>query len=99
MTPRFERQITFASWLNQGILDPNHKLFRLAEVIDWEAIHDKVAPFYSNRGPKALPAADGRSALPQTYGRPLRRAVQRSGQRRFVLDALLRCRCGFSQWK
>jgi IS5 family transposase len=55
MTPRFERQITFGSWLNQGILDPKHKLFNLAEVIDWEAIHDKVAPFYSNRGRKALP--------------------------------------------
>jgi IS5 family transposase len=55
MTPRFERQITFGSWLNQGILDPNHKLLRLAEVIDWEAIHDKLAPFYSNRGRKALP--------------------------------------------
>ena len=55
MALRFERQITFGSWLNQGILDPEHKLFRLAEVIDWEEIHDKVAPFYSKIGRKALP--------------------------------------------
>lgn len=55
MALRFERQITFGLWLNQGILDPGHKLFRLAEVIDWEEIHDKLAPFYSLLGRKALP--------------------------------------------
>lgn len=55
MALRFERQITFGSWLNQGILDPKHKLFNLAEVIAWEEIHDKLALFYSKLGRKALP--------------------------------------------
>jgi len=55
MALRFERQLTFGSWLRQGLLDPAHKLFRLAAVIDWEAIHDALAPFYSRLGRKALP--------------------------------------------
>jgi IS5 family transposase len=36
-------------------LDPEHKLFKLAEVIDWEAIHDSLSPYYSTLGRMALP--------------------------------------------
>lgn len=55
MAPQFGHQITFGSWLNQGILDPEHKLMKLSEVISWEAAHDAIAPHYSNLGRKGLP--------------------------------------------
>lgn len=55
MALRYERQITFGNWLHQGALDPSHKLFRLAEVIDWENIYDKLSPYYSTLGRRALP--------------------------------------------
>ena len=55
MALRYEHQITFGNWLNQGILDPEHKLFKLAEVIDWEAIHVSLSPYYSTLGRRALP--------------------------------------------
>jgi transposase, IS5 family len=53
--PYFERQLTFGGWLGQGILYPNHRLFRLAEIIDWEAMHAELAPFYSQLGRRPLP--------------------------------------------
>ena len=55
MALQFGSQITFGNWLNQGILDPEHKLFKLAEVIGWEAAHDAISPYYSNLGRQALP--------------------------------------------
>ena len=55
MAPQFGHQITFGSWLNQGILDPEHKLLRLSEVISWESAHDAIAPYYSNLGRQGLP--------------------------------------------
>jgi IS5 family transposase len=36
-------------------LDPKHKLFTLAAIIDWEAIHNALSLFYSKIGRKALP--------------------------------------------
>jgi hypothetical protein len=41
--------------MHQGILDSQHKLFRLAEMIDWEAAHHALQPFYSRLGRRALP--------------------------------------------
>ena len=55
MALRFDHQLTFGTWLRQGILDPEHKLLKLAEVIDWEAVHVKLSPFYSKLGRQALP--------------------------------------------
>ena len=55
MALQFGHQITFGSWLNQGILDPEHKLLKLADVICWEAAHDAIAPYYSNLGRRGLP--------------------------------------------
>lgn len=55
MALRYERQLTFCTWMQQGILDPGHKLFRLAKLIDWEAVHGELAPFYSRVGRRALP--------------------------------------------
>ena len=55
MALRFEHQLTFGYALTQGILDPEHKLFKLAEVINWESIHDALVPFYSRLGRGALP--------------------------------------------
>lgn len=55
MALRYERQLTFCTWMQQGILDPQHRLFRLAERIDWEAAHCALAPFYSHIGRRALP--------------------------------------------
>lgn len=55
MALQYGHQLTFGSWLVQGHLDPEHKLLKLAAVINWEIIHDKLAPFYSRLGRKALP--------------------------------------------
>lgn len=55
MAPQFGHQITFGSWLNQGILDPDHKLMKLSAVIGWEAAHDAISPYYSNLGRQGLP--------------------------------------------
>lgn len=55
MAPQFGYQITFGSWLNQGILDPNHKLLKLSELISWEEMHNAISPYYSNLGRKGLP--------------------------------------------
>lgn len=55
MAPQFGHQITFGTWLNQGILDPEHKLMKLSEVISWESAHDALSPYYSNLGRKGLP--------------------------------------------
>lgn len=55
MAPQFGHQITFGNWINQGILDPTHKLMKLSEVISWESAHDAIAPYYSNLGRQGLP--------------------------------------------
>jgi len=49
------KQITFSGFLLQDILDPSHKLVKLAEIIDWEAIHERLRPYYSNLGRRGLP--------------------------------------------
>lgn len=55
MAPQFGHQITFGNWLNQGILDPEHKLMKLSEAICWESAHEAISPYYSNRGRCGLP--------------------------------------------
>ncbi len=46
-------QLSFNSgWLKTN-LDPSHELVLLAERIDWQALTDKLAPFYSLRGRRA----------------------------------------------
>ena len=55
MALQFGHQITFGSWLNQAILDPEHKLLKLADVICWESAHDAISPYYSNIGRRGLP--------------------------------------------
>ena len=55
MAISYERQATFSAFLLQDILDPNHALLKLAGVIDWEAFHGRLAPYYSTVGRRALP--------------------------------------------
>jgi IS5 family transposase len=55
MALQFGSQITFGNWLNQGILDPDDRLVKLAGVIGWEAAHDGLSPYYSNLGRNGLP--------------------------------------------
>ena len=51
----FARQLSFDSYLSQGLLDPKHKLVALADKMDWAKIHEELAPFYSRIGRQALP--------------------------------------------
>ena len=64
MAPQFGHQITFGNWLNQGILDPEHKLMKLSEAICWESAHEAISPYYSNRGRCGLPI---RSLSPTSF--------------------------------
>lgn len=55
MALSYGKQTTFSAFLLQDILDPNHFLVKLAEIIDWEAIHNALKPYYSIVGRQALP--------------------------------------------
>jgi IS5 family transposase len=55
MAISYARQVTFSAFLLQDILDPNHWLVKLASVIDWEAIHERLSPYYSMVGRQGLP--------------------------------------------
>ena len=55
MALSYVRQTTFSAFLLQDILDPNHRLVKLSEIIDWEAIHDRLRPYYSTIGRQGLP--------------------------------------------
>jgi IS5 family transposase len=49
------RKPTFSTSILQELLDPNDRLMKLAELIDWEDIHDRLRPYYSTVGRQALP--------------------------------------------
>ena len=55
MAIQYAHQITFGAWTLQELLDPSHDLVNLAEVIDWEEVHDRLAPYYSIFGRRGLP--------------------------------------------
>jgi transposase, IS5 family len=52
---QYVNQLTFSSYFLQDTLDPEHKLLKLAEAIDWLAIHEDLEPYYSGIGRQALP--------------------------------------------
>ena len=53
MALTFERQSTmdFLSW--RDLLDPDHRLVRVSAALDWEALHERLAPYYSPVGRQA----------------------------------------------
>jgi IS5 family transposase len=55
MAINYGHQITFGAWTLQEILDPRHDLVNLAGVIDWEEVHNRLAPYYSLVGRQGLP--------------------------------------------
>lgn len=55
MAINYAHQITFGAWTLQELLDPNHNLVHLAGVVDWEEVHNRLAPYYSNVGRQGLP--------------------------------------------
>ena len=55
MAINYGHQITFGMWTLQELLDPSHDLVKLAEVIDWEEVHNGLAPYYSLTGRRGLP--------------------------------------------
>ena len=55
MAINYGHQITFGMWTLQELLDPAHDLVRLAEIIDWEEVHNRLAPYYSLTGRQGLP--------------------------------------------
>lgn len=55
MAQEFGRQITFSAWLSQDIIDTEDKLVKLSCVIDWEAVFERLRPYYSTRGRRGLP--------------------------------------------
>lgn len=55
MAINYAQQITFGAWTLQELLDPTHNLVNLAAVVDWEEIHNRLAPYYSNIGRRGLP--------------------------------------------
>ena len=55
MAIQYGRQITFGAWALQELLDPTHDLVNLADVIDWQEIHNRLAPYYSLVGRRGLP--------------------------------------------
>jgi len=55
MAINYVHQITFGAWALQELLDPTHNLVILAEVVDWEKVHDRLASYYSNVGRRGLP--------------------------------------------
>jgi IS5 family transposase len=55
MALSYVKQATFSAFLLQDILDPNHYLVKLAAIIDWEMVHDRLKAYYSTVGRQALP--------------------------------------------
>jgi IS5 family transposase len=55
MAIQYGHQVTFGAWALQELLDPAHDLVNLAGVIDWEEVHNRLAPYYSNVGRRGLP--------------------------------------------
>jgi IS5 family transposase len=55
MAISYKRQHTIDYSTIREKLDPNDRLVRLAEIIDWERLHDDLSPYYSRRGRQALP--------------------------------------------
>ena len=55
MAIQYGHQITFGAWTLQELLDPSHDLVKLAGVVDWEDVHDRLAPYYSIFGRRGLP--------------------------------------------
>jgi len=55
MALNYVNQLTFSSYFLQDTIDPEHKLVKLAEAIDWLAIHEDLEPYYSGIGRQALP--------------------------------------------
>lgn len=55
MAISYARQVTFSAFLLQDILNPNDSLIKLASVIDWESIHERLRPYYSTVGRQGLP--------------------------------------------
>ena len=55
MAIKYGQQITFGMWTLQELLDPAHDLVKLAEVFDWEGVHNRLAPYYSLVGRQGLP--------------------------------------------
>src|SRR3989338_7008418 len=55
MAISYGKQITFSAFLLQDIIDPSDELVRLAHIVDWERVHDRLRPYYSTIGRQALP--------------------------------------------
>ena len=55
MAINYAHQITFGLWTLQELLDPSHDLVNLTAAIDWEEVHNRLAPYYSNTGRQGLP--------------------------------------------
>lgn len=55
MAIQYGGQITFGMFSMQELLDPTDDLVKLAGVINWEDVHDKLVPYYSNVGRQGLP--------------------------------------------
>jgi IS5 family transposase len=54
MAIKYGHQITFGMWTLQELLDPGHNLVKLADVVDWEEVHNRLAPYYSLVGRQGL---------------------------------------------
>lgn len=55
MAISFKRQHTMDYHGIRDRLDPTDRLLLLADSIDWERLHDRLAPYYSRRGRQGLP--------------------------------------------
>ncbi len=55
MAISYGAQVTFSAFLLQDILDPKDKLVTLAQLIDWEKVHDRLRLYYSVIGRQGLP--------------------------------------------
>src|SRR6185312_17152047 len=55
MAINYGNQLTFGMWSLQELLDPTHDLVKLADLINWEDVHDRLALYYSLKGRQGLP--------------------------------------------
>jgi transposase, IS5 family len=55
MAINYAHQITFGMWTLQELLDPNHDLVKLTDIMDWEEVHNRISPYYSIVGRQGLP--------------------------------------------
>ncbi|MFC1745211.1 transposase [Candidatus Riflebacteria bacterium] len=54
MALKYSRQITIGEHQIQRSIDPEHFLVKLAKMLNWEEIFDRLKPFYSTIGRQAL---------------------------------------------